>query len=317
MGLVISNKCLVYILIMGLGPEFGSWSTAVRNPSRATSKPFAFDTLTAQLLDEDTYWSTTEVASVALLSRARNSQKASKSTDPPKHKCKHCGYNHLDDNCYHKYPEKAPPGWKRKSPKGSKEEKSSTADKPLLDLNEYGFNFMSLSYATYENRNPEHQANFKAITDIPSSAVDTLKIVWVIDSGTTDHMNSNQTSFKTYQTFETAKAIYTGGGTIYAYGVGVIELFAKPKEGPPRKVTLHNVLHVPSLITNLISISALRQKGAYWRTDTLTLHLTSDNQQFARCREIGKLFALEEENAARTVSGGSTALVTMKTPVEK
>lgn len=173
---------------------------------------------------------------------------------------------------------------------------------------------MSLSYATYENRNPEHRANFKAITDIPSSAVDTLKSVWVVDSGTTDHMNSNQTSFKTYRTFETAKAIYTGGGTIYAYGVGVIELFAKQKEGPPRKITLHNVLHVPSFTTNLISISALRQKGAYWRTDMLTLHLTADNQQFAQCREIGKLFALEEDNATRTASGGLTALVTMKTP---
>lgn len=54
MGLVISSKCLVYILIMGLGPEYDSWSTAVRNSSRATSGPPAFDTLIAQLLDEDT-----------------------------------------------------------------------------------------------------------------------------------------------------------------------------------------------------------------------------------------------------------------------
>lgn len=94
-------------------------------------------------------------------------------------------------------------------------------------------------------------------------------------------MNSNQTFFKAYRIFKTAKAIFTGRGTIYTYGIRVIELFAKQKEGPPRKITLHNVLDVPSLITNLISILALRQKGAYWRTDTLTLYLTSDNQQFA------------------------------------
>lgn len=77
---------------MGLGPEFDSWSTAVRNSSRATSEPPAFDTLIAQLLDEDTYWSTTEAASVVLLLRARNLQKAFKTIDPLKHKCKHCGY---------------------------------------------------------------------------------------------------------------------------------------------------------------------------------------------------------------------------------
>ncbi len=94
----------------------------------------------------------------------------------------------------------------------------------------------------------------------------------------------------------------------------MIELFAKQKESPPQKVKLHNVLHVSSVITNLISISALRQNGEYWRMDALTLHLTSDNQQFAQCREIGKLFALEEDNVAGKASGGLNALVTIKTP---
>ncbi len=64
-----------------------------------------------------------------------------------------------------------------KSPKGSKEGKNSTADMPLFDLNEHGLKFMSLSYSAYENRNPEHRVNFKAITDILSSSVDILKIV--------------------------------------------------------------------------------------------------------------------------------------------
>ena len=77
-------------------------------------------------------------------------------------------------------------------------------------------------------------------------------------------MKSNQTSFKTYQTFATDKAIYTSGDTIYTYGIGVIELFSKQKENPPLKVTPHHLLHLLSLITNLISISALRQKAAYW-----------------------------------------------------
>ncbi len=172
--------------------------------------------MTAQLLDEDIYLSKTEAAFVALLSRAHNLQKASKSTDLLKHKRKHCGFNHLDDNWYHKYPEKTLSAWKQKSFKGSKKEKNSTVDKSSFDLNEHGLNFMSPSYSTYENGNLEHHVNYKVITDILSSAVDTLKSVWVIDSGTTDHMNSNQTSFKTYQTFETAKSIYTGGGTIYA-----------------------------------------------------------------------------------------------------
>ena len=72
MGLVISNKCIVYILIIGLRSEFDSWSTTVKNSSRANSELPAFDTLTAQLQDEDTYRSKTEAASVALMSQECN-----------------------------------------------------------------------------------------------------------------------------------------------------------------------------------------------------------------------------------------------------
>ncbi len=68
------------------------------------------------------------------------------------------------------------------------------------------------------------------------------------------------------------------------------------------------------LITNLISISGLRQKGVYWRANTLTLYLTFDNQQFARCKEIAKLFTLEDDNAAKKAIGGSTSLLTIKMP---
>lgn len=86
---------------------------------------------------------------------------------------------------------------------------------------------MSLSYITYKNKNLENCTNFKPITDIFSSVIDTLKNVWVIDSDITNYINSNQTSFKTYRIFETRKPIYTIRSTILAYKVWIIELFAK------------------------------------------------------------------------------------------
>lgn len=111
MGFVISNKVLVYILIMGLGPEFASWASAVKNSSRAASKPPSFDTLTAQLLAENTYRSTTEAAFVA--ARNRITQKTAKESNSPKNTCEHCGWIHADDSCYLKCPEKARLSWKQ------------------------------------------------------------------------------------------------------------------------------------------------------------------------------------------------------------
>lgn len=86
-----------------------------------------------------------------------------------------------------------------------------------------------------------------------------------------------------------------------------MELFARQKQSPPQKITLHNILNVPSLITTLVSISALWQKGVYWRMDT-------KNTQFAQCKEIRMLFALDEDYPTRTASEDSTALVTMRIP---
>lgn len=85
---------------MGSGPEFASWATAIRKSSRATSETPSFDTLTAQLLDENTYRATTEAASVALLARNQITQKTAKVFNTAKTKCRHCGYNHADDDCY-------------------------------------------------------------------------------------------------------------------------------------------------------------------------------------------------------------------------
>lgn len=111
MGFVISNKVLVYILIMGLGPEFASWATAVKNSSRATSEPPSFDTLTAQLLDENTYRSTTGAVSVAV--RNRIAQKTAEKSNSSKTKCEHCGCVHADDDCYRKCSEKPRLSWKQ------------------------------------------------------------------------------------------------------------------------------------------------------------------------------------------------------------
>ena len=57
---------------------------------------------------------------------------------------------------------------------------------------------------------------------------------------------------------------------------------------------LTDVLHVSTLLTNLISVSAFRKNGAYWRTDTLTFHKTCGHEEIGQTKEIGKLFVLDE-----------------------
>ncbi len=109
-------------------------------------------------------------------------------------------------------------------------------------------------------------------------------------------MNSNLIFFKTYRGFESAEAISTDSGDIYLYRVGGIGLFARQKQDRSQKITLHNELHVSSFITNLVFISALRQK-VYIGKQTHILYLPLKGTQFAQCKEIEKLFALDENNS--------------------
>ena len=69
---------------------------------------------------------------------------------------------------------------------------------------------MAISYANYENAISEHQATFQSVTSILTSAVEILRSVWVIDSGTTNHMSANRDKFEAYKAFDQAKPIYTG-----------------------------------------------------------------------------------------------------------
>jgi len=73
---------------------------------------------------------------------------------------------------------------------------------------------------------------------------------WILDSGATDHMTPLPLYFSTYSPYPSNKKISTANGTlITADGHG--EIHINPS------LTLRNVLHVPQLSTNLISIQKL------------------------------------------------------------
>lgn len=74
---------------------------------------------------------------------------------------------------------------------------------------------------------------------------------WIIDSGATEHMCNNRTYFSDF--FDSPKNIkLANGDTISSSGYGTISCSVNDLA-----LTLKNVLYVPSLKSNLLSISAL------------------------------------------------------------
>ena len=80
---------------------------------------------------------------------------------------------------------------------------------------------------------------------------------WIIDSGATDYMTLNPNQFKTYLPCPSnRKIIVVDGTTTTVAGIGDVQVTSN--------MVLKNVLHVPQLSTNLVSIQKLTQDLSCW-----------------------------------------------------
>lgn len=101
---------------------------------------------------------------------------------------------------------------------------------------------------------------------------------WIIDSGATDHMTHASNFFHTYTPCSSTRKISIADGTT-ATVAGVGDIIITPR------LVLKNVLHVPKLTTNLVSIQKL--------TRDLNCHVTfypsyCDFQDQGSGRRIGR-----------------------------
>lgn len=80
---------------------------------------------------------------------------------------------------------------------------------------------------------------------------------WIIDSGTSDHMTYNSNLFYAYHKFNVPKLVTIANGiSLKVIGKGDIKL--------TNRLFLLNMLHVPQLNFNLISISRLTHDNDCW-----------------------------------------------------
>lgn len=84
---------------------------------------------------------------------------------------------------------------------------------------------------------------------------------WYLDSGASKHVTFQRERFTSYATIKASK-IYLGDNfTCDAIGKGTVEVCLKNDNGDLCKYTLVDVLHVPGLAKNLLSVSQITDKG--------------------------------------------------------
>ena len=84
---------------------------------------------------------------------------------------------------------------------------------------------------------------------------------WCFDSGATSHMTNDTYILKSIDNSKQSSISLANGGSIKSAGVGSCKLDFMDGNGKRKKVSLYRVYHVPSLATNLLSVSEITDNG--------------------------------------------------------
>lgn len=84
---------------------------------------------------------------------------------------------------------------------------------------------------------------------------------WHIDSGTTSHMSNNLKFFNEIKIRKKHPVELPDGRIIYSSGIGSGFLSCINKDGDVQQILVKNVLYVPDLDTNLLSVRRLTKLG--------------------------------------------------------
>ena len=94
---------------------------------------------------------------------------------------------------------------------------------------------------------------------------------WYLDSGCSNHMTGNRVWLVHFDARRKNKVRFADNRTIQSEGIGVI--LVKKRDG--QQALLQNVLYVPTMQTNLISMGQLLEKGFYMKMQNRTLEIFS------------------------------------------
>ena len=166
---------------------------------------------------------------------------------------------------------------------------------------------------TSQGQRPQQKAN-KAATKKPTSDDENDALIathalqagsagnWIVDSGATCHMCSNKKMFMDLKPLEEPMEVTLGDGhTLQAVGRGVVSLKMKLPSGVTRKCNVQDVLYVPALSYNLLSVSQAAERGKVTGFNDSGCQISgSHGRLIAKATRVGSLYYLDCEVCQHT-----------------
>jgi transposase InsO family protein len=135
---------------------------------------------------------------------------------------------------------------------------------------------------------------------------DGTEVVWRIDSAATRHMTYLRDVFSDYFQLKTPKIVrMANNGLAYGFGIGNVHVRVFTGDLRVETLILTDVLYVPDLAGNLISVSQLQEKGILVRTiedQKCPMVLTRNGFTVATAARIGSQYVLDSVATEATMA---------------
>ena len=262
-GSPVSDEDRVVHLLASLPESYSMLVTALE----ASAEVPQMEVVTERLIHEERKLKERESAG-----GSREEAMYTKSRKGPK--CHHCGrYGHIKRNCDQRAQEKRwEPTHKDVSPRQKANKARLRRESSSSDSESVGLMVRQVLSASTNRTNS-----------------------WIVDSGATCHMCNDHEMFSDFCPLRQPLEVALGDGHLLeAIGRGVVSMKTKLPDGKVKKCKLHDVLCVPALSYNLLSVSKVTEAGKVTNfTDAGCQIVDSCQKVVAVAVRVGSLYYLE------------------------
>ena len=133
------------------------------------------------------------------------------------------------------------------------------------------------------------------VQSLAASACGINSKTWIVDSGATCHMCNNKALLEDFVEFdETVDVMLGDGKVLHATGSGTVSVHTVLANGKLQECILHNVLLVPNLSYNLISVSKVTKARKSISFEETQCNIScADGEVIATAKKVGCLYYLD------------------------
>ena len=118
---------------------------------------------------------------------------------------------------------------------------------------------------------------------------------WIVDSGATCHMCNDKTLFGQFEQLQKSQEVTLGDGHVLeATGKGIVSLDMRLPDGKTKRCVLRDVLYVPKLSYNLLSVTKASESGKVIKFDDTSCQILNKRDRLiAVATKMGNLYYLQ------------------------